>query len=109
MEDTADRYLNLFVEAFDASQLGPALDRSNGLCLPHFSEALRRCRHRRPRATLMAWELEKLSALLGRLRAFLRKHDYRYTAEDYRGDEAVSWLHAVEMFVGKPTHSPSGR
>jgi len=105
-EEVAQRYLPLFIENFDKPTFQSALERAHGLCLAHMHQALTVCRTEAQRAALIAWERGKLETLLGHLKEFLRKHDYRYIAEGYREREGSSWLQAVEMFVGKPGKVP---
>ncbi len=104
--EATQRYLSLFVEMFEDPSFRSAIDQSNGLCLPHFQEALSSCRTSAQRTALTNWEQAKLSILLRQLKEFLRKQDYRYIAEGYRTEEAASWLRVVELFVGQRGRKP---
>lgn len=105
-DEVTQRYLAIFLENFDNPTFQSSLERAHGLCLPHIRQAVALCRKDPQRAALMKWEREKLATLLGHLKEFLRKHNYRYIDEGYREREGSSWLQAVEMFVGKPGKAP---
>jgi hypothetical protein len=57
---------------------------------------------RLPEATaqkLKEIQLKKLSSLLGELRSYIEKHDYRYIGT-ITENEAKSWTKAIEALVG---------
>jgi hypothetical protein len=51
--------------------------------------------------TLVHLQVQKLTALRGKLQEIIRKFDYRFAAA-LVGEEGVEWRRAIELFVGKP-------
>jgi len=50
--------------------------------------------------SVLSIERKKISQLVGELREFIRKHDYRYSEEPF-GKERDAWIRAVEKLNGK--------
>lgn len=73
--------------------------RSAGLCLPHLRLALEIPGHAAATEFLLTTEREHVAALLGEVREYIRKCDYRFKQEP-RGGEQTSWVRAVTKFAG---------
>jgi hypothetical protein len=92
-------YLDTVVNELDHPALGPAYDRSAGLCLPHLELA---CARGRPGAgRLAARTIARLDALQGDLRRFIDKHDHR-ARERITDGEALAWTGALAFLAGRP-------
>ncbi len=100
IEETEDRYLKTLVEQLGDARVHTAFLASEGLCLPHFREALRFAtasdQFDRLRDTQMGiWE-----RLMGEVKELVRKNDYRF-AHEPRGPEMDSWRRVVARMVGE--------
>jgi hypothetical protein len=98
--DVQERYISVFWESFDDPEFNFHYKSSFGLCLPHISVALKKCRNKKSSKELIEIEAPKLSDLIGELKEFMRKHDYRFSNEKF-GKEGDSWIRAIEKFIGK--------
>ncbi|MCM8796699.1 MAG: DUF6062 family protein [Candidatus Omnitrophica bacterium] len=98
--DAEERYISVFWESFDDPEFSVNYKNSFGLCLPHIASALKKCRNKEFVKELIGIEAPKLSGLIGELKEFLRKHDYRFSNEKF-GKEGDSWIRAIEKFIGK--------
>jgi len=99
-KDAEERYISVFRESFDDPEFSVAYKNSFGLCLPHIVFALKKCRNKNLVKGLIEIDAPKLSGLIGELKEFLRKHDYRFSNEKF-GKEGDSWIRAIEKFIGK--------
>jgi hypothetical protein len=77
----------------------PDFEASDGLCLPHFRQALTLVRGEKAFDRLTAVQRSVWQRLVGELSENIRKSDYRFRDEP-RGDEADAWLRAVAALVG---------
>ena len=98
--DVEARYLSIFWESFAEPEFSMAYKSSAGLCLPHLSQVLGKCRKTGLVKELVDFESGKLAGLIAELREFIRKHDYRFSKEGFQ-KEGDSWIRAIEKFVGK--------
>jgi hypothetical protein len=73
--------------------------KSWGLCLPHFRMVLFRVEDDSTLDILIDVQRERMEALSGDLKEYLRKHDYRFAHEPY-GPERDSWIRAIALFAG---------
>ena len=95
-------YLDVLLDNLTgADNLLDAYQSSDGLCLSHFRQAVRRVRSQPVLDTLLhaqrtIWE--RLDQQLGEV---IRKNDYRYHDEPW-GDEAGAWLRVVAALAGPP-------
>lgn len=96
--DSEKRYLNVIGEYIAGDRLRDAFAKSDGLCLPHFREALSTSTPDSAR-TLTAIQREKWAALKGEVETFLHKMDAHYHQEI--GTEATSWLRALARLAGE--------
>jgi hypothetical protein len=72
---------------------------SEGLCLPHFRQALARARKEAVCQTLMRAQRVVWERLIAQLSESIRKSDYRHLDEAW-GDEAGAWLRGIAALVG---------
>ncbi len=80
--------------------LGAAFEQSSGLCLVHLDQTIGAARDRAALARLLELQQGCMRALGAELAEFIRKHDYRFTAEGM-GAEGTSWQRAIDMVAGK--------
>jgi len=99
-KDTEERYISVFWENFNDTEFSVTYKNSFGLCLPHIVFALKKCRNKKSSKELIEIETPKLSNLVGELKEFMRKHDYRFSSEKF-GKEGDSWIRAIEKLIGK--------
>jgi len=108
------RYLAVVLQFGGDSEFDRALERSDGLCVPHVVRLVAT----EPRAPTLPAVLQRCAARWERLRntveAFADKHDYR-KREPITGEEALSWRLALEVLAGAPgvfgndLHGPAAR
>ncbi|MDI6711550.1 MAG: DUF6062 family protein [Thermoanaerobacterales bacterium] len=87
---TADRVNGSYRDAYVSS---------DGLCLPHFIRTLDLMPGASERAAVIAMQRRKIEGLVGELREYIRKHDYRFRNEP-KGPEQDAWIRAVRLLVG---------
>jgi hypothetical protein len=102
-----------FVETLLAHLDGPgalaqAYRGSDGLCLPHFRQALAQAASSTDARTLIAAQQVVWEQLHAELSEFIRKKDYRFRDEPF-GDEKDAWRRALESIAGPPPKSESER
>ena len=73
---------------------------SSGLCLPHLRRALSQGGDPVGVRALIELHIQKLEKLQSELNEYIRKHDYRYSAEP-RGQEKDSWLRSLQFLGGE--------
>ena len=73
---------------------------SFGLCLPHLIEVTGNCKEKKIINSFLNIESEKMKDLIGELKEIQRKHDYRFSHENF-GKEGDAWIRAIEKMVGK--------
>ncbi len=96
------RHIDVLIEGLRTEDdLRMAFEKSMGLCAPHFHAALKR-RNLPPdtRRFLIDVVTRKSASLLTELEELCRKFDYQFSAEKV-GEEADSWIRAVEMMTGR--------
>ena len=91
MEDIA---IQTLLKYLDDPQLAAALDKTDGLCLPHFSRALELVEDSGHLRRLLDFQRQALKGLCDELSELIRKHDYRFADEGF-GEEGSSWLRAT--------------
>lgn len=72
---------------------------SNGLCWPHFQQALQLVQDEATFHLLIDMELAHLSRLCSELREFIRHHDYHFVDQGF-GSEGDSWIRAIAKVSG---------
>lgn len=98
------RYLSTFAQYWSDAALQSAYQQSNGLCLPHFREVLRRISAQEARAQLVTMQRAKWESLKQELRQYQVKSAYNYVGEGF-GADADSWRRAVASMTGGE-HAP---
>jgi hypothetical protein len=94
-------YITTLLDFLTETEFAQRFDASFGLCLPHLTQAIDQHLDHPNLRLLLDSEMQKFEALRGELREFIRKFDYRFTAEPV-GKEGTAWRRAIELFVGKP-------
>jgi hypothetical protein len=102
-QDAQDRYLDALLSGVASGSLGEALDRSEGVCLPHTLRAIERGG---PRAEPIRQRSRAVAErLVQHLDEVIRKEDYRFRHEPRTDDEraaprrAVTWASGLEGFM----------
>ena len=94
------RYISVFLDNFDDSELKFVYKNSFGLCLLHLNLAINKCKNKKFANEIINIESAKFASLIAELKEFLRKHDYRFSKEKF-GKEGDSWIRAIEKLSGK--------
>ena len=76
-----------------------AYEPSDGLCLPHFRQALALVRDERVFEALIGAQQATWERLVNDLSEFIRKSDYRFKHESW-GEERDAWLRAIAALAG---------
>jgi hypothetical protein len=76
-----------------------AYESSDGLCLPHFRQALTQVRDGRVFEALVNAQRAIWGRLVGQLGEFIRKSDHRFRGESW-GEERDAWLRAIAALAG---------
>jgi len=92
-------YIRNLLESIGDPEIGDALRRSPGLCLPHFRQALQQVPDEATFETLVEIQLTAWQHLRDELSEFIRKHDYRFRDEGM-GAEGDSWIRALAQISG---------
>jgi len=100
-DEITDATLGSLVRNLSDSEMKQAFASSNGLCLPHWRRALALAEDGTAVEMLVRVQRAALARLEGELSEFIRKHDYRFTAEGW-GPERDSWRRAIAMMSGEP-------
>jgi len=99
-KEVEERNIAEFLEDFHELELDLAYRASFGLCLPHMLIAIDRSKDVEISRAIFTMESKKLKELSAELKEFDRKHDYRFSKEDF-GKEGNSWIRAIEKMIGK--------
>jgi hypothetical protein len=83
----------------DKDSLRADYEASEGLCLPHFRQALARVRKEAVYDALVGAQRSAWERLIAQLSESIRKSDYRHLDEAW-GDEAGAWLRGIAALVG---------
>jgi hypothetical protein len=97
--ETENRYIGTFAAYWSDTALQSAYQQSNGLCLPHFREVLRRVPAPKERAQLVEVQRAKWESLKDELKQYQVKSAFNYVGEDF-GADADSWRRAVASLTG---------
>jgi hypothetical protein len=93
-------YLNTLVEnLLGEDGLSTLYQASDGLCLPHFRQALTRVRDEPLFEAMLNAQRAIWERLVGHLGETIRKSDYRFR-EEPRGEESGAWLRAIAAVAG---------
>lgn len=99
-DEARNRHVSTLVEGLADPELQMALEKSPGLCIPHFFFVQEILRDREIRGFLVRAHRAKYGQLLGELEEFCRKNDYRRIREA-AGPEGDSWQRAVNLVAGE--------
>jgi hypothetical protein len=100
LRDEAEaRNIEILLQYIDDPELGPALRGSDGLCLPHFRQALQVVGDKITFETLVESQLKAWGRLRDELVEFIRKQDFHFREEEL-GAEGTSWIRATEQISG---------
>ncbi len=100
----AQKMEDVYLQALSHNLLGEdgllsAYEASDGLCLPHFRQALAHARDKRTFEALVGVQRTVWERLVGHLDEFIRKSDYRFRDEVW-GEERDAWLRAIAALAG---------
>jgi hypothetical protein len=109
----ADKMEGIYLDTFIRSLIGKDellgnYKASDGLCLPHFRQALALVRKEATFGTLVCAQRAIWERLVGHLSESIRKSDYRHLDEVW-GEEAGAWIRAVTALVGARPDDKAGR
>jgi len=108
--DTAELFLQLLGSADPDSELGVAArERDAPLCAMHLLRGLESAPSDVEADRLLEVFTIGAERLRRHLREYLRKRDYRFSAETVSSDEATAWARAVYAMVGDPLRAPPDR
>ncbi len=94
-----DWIIKTLVESIRMDELLDAIQRSDGLCLPHLRQSLTRDISPDIVRALLDLSRERWEKLQFELSEFIRKNDYRFSKEGF-GEERNSWLRATAVLKG---------
>lgn len=97
--EAEERYLSAFSEHIGDDALRAKFERSDGLCLSHFRQVLRRVRNPAHYQSLLAIQKGIWARLRAELDEFIAKNDYQRT--DPMGIEGDSWSRAARRIAGE--------
>lgn len=99
--DTYERdYIGIFCQYLPEGRFQEAFRQSEGLCLPHFRQALRQTTDPASVQTLIDIQAGIWRGLLGELELFIDKQNYERLNEGF-GSEGNSWLRAIRRLAGE--------
>lgn len=98
-EEIRSRHVQTLVKGLGDSEMALVFGSSAGLCFPHFVLAVDGTEDSEVRTLLYKVQAERTDHLLGELKEFIDKHDYRRSDEGF-AEERDSWLRAIEFVSG---------
>ncbi len=98
--ETEDAYIHELLAHLADPDLQAAYVAAGGLCLPHFRQMLGSVATPTQAKQVVTLQHQALMPLLTEVREFIRKHDYRFAAEQ-TASEGESWLKALELISGR--------
>jgi hypothetical protein len=100
LADSEKQYLHILGDYLGDDRMLEAFRCSDGLCLPHFRQILRRTRNPVDLQQLIAIQTSIWSKLRAELSEYRDKSDYRRISEGM-GAEGNSWLRAIGRLAGE--------
>lgn len=97
--EIGQRYIETLLEALPDREFTDALHQSAGLCRAHFAQACHSATQVEMLDALVEIQMVINRRLIGELDEFVRKNDYRFTAEGF-GVEGDSWIRAIAHLAG---------
>jgi len=105
LKDIQKHYFDTLLKHLAGSNsLVESYSNSDGLCLPHFRQALTQALAKTNVSALVKAQQSAWQRLHTQLDEFIRKNDYRFRHEPL-GDEKDVWLRALEAVSGAPPQS----
>ncbi|MBZ0296558.1 MAG: DUF6062 family protein [Anaerolineae bacterium] len=99
--DTYERdYIGIFCQYLGEERFQETFRQSEGLCLPHFRQALRQMTDPANAQVLIDIQRDIWSELLSELELFIEKQDYERRGEGF-GKEGNSWIRAIRRMAGE--------
>jgi hypothetical protein len=98
-DDVERRSIEVLLQYLDDPEFGRVWRDSDGLCLPHFCQALPQVTGEAAFEALVQVQLKAWTRLRDELKEFIRKQDYRFRAEGL-GAEGNSWIRSTEQISG---------
>ena len=95
-----DHLLRNLLSHITQAEFAEGFRASAGLCLPHLRMLLEQKGNAEHKAQVLAIQQEIWRTLQGQLAEFIRKHDYRFTAEGM-GEEGSSPRRSIEALSGQ--------
>jgi len=100
LADSEAQYIQVFCQYLGDDKLKEAYRTSDGLCLPHFRQALRYAVDTERAQMLLSIQITIWKKLHAQLREFRDKSDHRRIREKM-GEEGDSWRRAVRRLAGE--------
>lgn len=100
LEQGETRYVKLLSDHAADKRVEHALRHSEGLCLPHFRQALRAANGSDNAGLLISIQRILWSKLKDDLNLFMRKYDAQHAGEPM-GEEGTSWQRAIARLAGE--------
>jgi hypothetical protein len=100
LEQGETRYVKLLSDHVGNKRVEHALRASDGLCLPHFWQALRAANGTENARLLIAIQRAIWSALKDELNLFMAKYDAQHAGQPM-GEEGTSWQRAIARMAGE--------
>jgi hypothetical protein len=97
---TAELVVSILLIYLQDESLSKALEKSDGLCLPHLAGALEHANEPGQVELLLAQNQPQITSLKDELGEFIRKNDHRFAKEGF-GDESNSWKRAIRKASGE--------
>ena len=98
-ERTARRHINLLLAHLQDEELFEAYAEGEGLCLPHFLQAIALASDSETWRLLVTPQIDRYRHMLSELDEFIRKRDHRFEHEPY-GPEGDVWLRVMNAVNG---------
>ncbi|MBC7190590.1 hypothetical protein H5U35_10430 [Candidatus Aerophobetes bacterium] len=99
VKEVEEQYIRVFLKNFSEKNFQDTYRNSFGLCMPHFLQAYLKL-PKKEKKMLKECQLQKLENYVLQLQDFIRKHEYRFSHEEF-GEEAAAWKKVVEKIVGE--------
>jgi len=95
-----ERAIHAIAQSLHEETTRAALQKSDGLCLPHLWQALDYIQMPVDAEFLTRLTRDKLENLQDEMVELIRKHDYRFNSEGITQEEAMAWRNAMCMISG---------
>jgi len=99
-EEAAVYTLRQIAGALDNDTLRSALEKSDGVCLPHLSQLMLHLSNQADVDFLLTLTKNKLGARQTEMAEVIRKNDHRFKSETITDGEAIAWKKAMTLLSG---------